>query len=124
MHADDPDPDTGPDSGGTPYWRLIAVLVSTLPLTPPLAMRLYRAALDLHRDQEEVQVIVGDLGQGEVRRLGRELVSGAIAGPGFEAELETASGSGRVRFIVTSEGIESGEEREQARDAARRRLMN
>ena len=115
MKTDDPDTDAPP-----PYWRLIAVLASTLPLTPPLAMRLYRAAFELHRDEQEVHLIVGDLGQGEVRRLGRELVIGAITGPGFEAEVETDSGSGRVRFIVTREGLETGEER----DEARRRMMN
>ena len=107
-------------SSRVPYWRLIAVLTSSCPLSSPLAMRLYRAALELHRDEEEVQVIRGDLGEGEVRRLGKEMVIGAIGGPGFEAEIDTGTGSGRVRFIVTREGLDEGEKS----DAARRALMN
>jgi hypothetical protein len=97
-------------SAEVPYWRLIAVLTSSVPLSPPLAMRLYGAAIDLHQTQTGVARIAGDLADGEVRRLGRELVIGAIGGPGFEAELETERGHGTVRFIVTREGLGEDEE--------------
>lgn len=88
-----------------PYWLLIAVLQSTVPLEPPLALRLYRSALELHRQREDVEKLTGDLALGEVRRLGRALVLGSISGPGFEAQLDTPRGSGTVRFILTRQGL-------------------
>jgi hypothetical protein len=88
-----------------PYWLLIAVLQSTVPLEPPLALRLYRSALELHRAGEDVEKLTGDLALGEVRRLGRSLVLGSISGPGFEAQLDTPRGSGTVRFILTRQGL-------------------
>lgn len=90
----------------TPYWLLIAVLQSTVPLEPALAMRLYQAALELHRTQGGVHKVTGDLGSGEVRRLGKRQLIGTISGPGFEAVLDTPRGSGMVRFVVTPEGLE------------------
>jgi hypothetical protein len=95
-----------------PYWRLIAVLFSSLPLSPPLAMRLYRAAVELHETHEEVARLTGELAMGEVRRLEGTQVLGSVTGPGFEAEVDTPEGSGRVRFIVTPQGLESDEERD------------
>ena len=86
-------------------WLLIAVLRSTVPLEPPLAMRLYSAALELHRRQGDIEKLSGDLALGEVRRLGRSLVIGSISGPGFEAQLDTARGSGQVSFILTRQGL-------------------
>jgi hypothetical protein len=88
------------------YWLLIAVLQSSVPLEPPLAMRLYRAACDLHRRREDVEKIAGDLAQGEVRRLGKNLLIGSISGPGFEAVVDTPRGSGSVRFVLTRQGLE------------------
>ncbi len=84
---------------------LIAVLFSTQPLSEALAVRLYRAALDLERSQRGVEKLSGDLALGEVRRLGRHLALGALTGPAFEAELETAKGAIRVRFIVTDRAL-------------------
>jgi hypothetical protein len=89
-----------------PYWRLIAVLFSSLPLSPPLAMRLYRAAVELHQTRDEVHRLTGDLAMGEVRRLQGTQVMGSVTGPGFEADVDTPEGKGRVRFIVTPQGLE------------------
>ena len=88
-----------------PEWKLIAVLFSKQPLTEPLAIRLYRAALELHHSQRGVEKLAGDLALGEVRRLGRHLALGALAGPAFEAELETATGANQVRFILTDRAL-------------------
>jgi hypothetical protein len=90
---------------------LIAVLQSTLPLEPALAMRLYHAALELHRESGATSTLTGDLAMGQVRRLGRELLIGTIGGPGFEAELDTPRGAGRVRFILTRQGLDEAQER-------------
>jgi hypothetical protein len=94
-----------------PYWTLIAVLFANLPLEQALAHRLYRAAIDLERRQADFEKLSGDLAMGQVRRLGKTMVLGSICGPAFEAELDTPSGSGKVRFLLTqqalaSEGIE------------------
>jgi len=93
------------------YWLLIAVLSSTLPLEPALAMRLYQAAVDLHQRQAGRTLLQGDLATGEVRRLGRDLLLGSVGGPGFEAELDTPRGHGRVRFILTRQGLHEAAER-------------
>jgi hypothetical protein len=90
----------------SPYWLLIAVLQSTIPLAEPLAMRLYQAAMDLHREERDRETLTGDLAMGTVTRLKKDLLLGSIGGPGFEAEIDTPSGSGRVRFILTREGLE------------------
>ena len=69
-------------------------------------MRLYQAAIDLHRRSEDLEKLNGDLAQGEVRRLGKNLLIGSISGPGFEALLDTPRGSGSVRFVLTRQGLE------------------
>jgi hypothetical protein len=84
---------------------LIAVLFSTRPLGEPLAIRLYRAALELERSQRGVEKLSGDLALGEVRRLGKHLALGSLTGPAFEAELETAAGASTVRFILTDRAL-------------------
>jgi len=94
-----------------PYWILISVLFSSLPLTPALATRLHQAALDLYRKDETVAPIVGDLAQGEVRSLGKDLILGTVGGPAFEADLETERGHGVVRFLLTRQGLELTGER-------------
>src|SRR5262245_596844 len=96
---------------GAAYWLLIAVLSSTLPLEPALAMRLYHAAVDLHLRQAGRSLLQGDLATGEVRRLGRDLLLGSVGGPGFEAELDTPRGHGSVRFILTRQGLDEATER-------------
>lgn len=93
-----------------PYWLLIAVLQSTIPLAQPLAMRLYVAALDLHRREAGSAKLTGDLAMGTVKRLGKDLLLGSIGGPGFEAEIDTPEGSGRVRFILTRQGLEQADD--------------
>jgi hypothetical protein len=105
------------------YWLLIAVLQSSVPLEQALAMRLYRAALDLHRTGEDLEKIAGDLAQGEVRRLGKNLLIGTLSGPGFEALVDTPRGSGSVRFILTRQGLEH-EGLGAGDEDARPRMMN
>jgi hypothetical protein len=90
----------------TPGWLLIAVLQSTVPLEQAVALRLYHAALSLHVESGAVQKIQGDLASGEVRRLGKTMLIGAIGGPAFEAALDTPRGSGTVRFVITPAGLE------------------
>ena len=100
------------DNSQIPYWRLIAVLASTMQLSSALAMRLYHAAVELHRTEGTVVKLTGDLGEGEVRDLKKDLILGAIVGPGFEAIVETPEGAGSVKFIVTREGLGEAEEKE------------
>jgi hypothetical protein len=97
-----------------PYWRLISILFSSFPLTPQLATRLYRTAFDLYRSDGGVASLSGDsdvIVSGEMRNLKQELTLGTIAGPAFEAHVDTERGSGTVRFLVTHEGIELMSER-------------
>ena len=72
-------------------------------------MRLYQAALELHRETGDVQKLTGDLAMGLVKRLGKDLLIGSIGGPGFEAEIATPQGEGKVRFILTRHGLEREE---------------
>jgi hypothetical protein len=90
----------------TPYWLLIAVLRSTVPLEPALAMRLYHSAIELERSGTGSEQLSGDLAMGQLRRLGKHIALGSITGPGFEAELDTPRGAGVVRFVVTRQGLE------------------
>ncbi len=84
---------------------LIAVLFSTMALSEALSVRLYRAAIALETEGRGVEKLTGELALGEVRRLGKTMALGALVGPAFEAELETPSGSGRVRFLVTEQAL-------------------
>ena len=87
-------------------WLLIAVLESTFPLEEAVTLRLYHAAMTLHAEAGSVEKIQGDLMNGQVRRLGKTMLLGAIGGPAFEADLDTPRGSGHVRFVLTPEGLE------------------
>ena len=89
-----------------PYWVLISVLFSSQPLTPPLAMTLHQAALELYRTDGTVSEVAGDLISGKVRNLRKNVLLGHIAGPAFEAEIETERGAGMVRFLLTRQGLE------------------
>ena|SRR5215211_2685216 len=89
-----------------PYWVLISVLFSSQPLTPPLAMTLHQAALELYRSDGSVSDVAGDLLTGRVRNLHKDVLLGHIAGPAFEADIETERGSGMVRFLLTRQGLE------------------
>jgi hypothetical protein len=100
-----------------PYWLLISVLFSTVPLSEALAMRLHHAALDLYQRNDGVAKLQGELAQGEVRNLKKDLLLGTLGGPGFEANVDTERGSGVVRFLLTRQGIEMMAERETPRAA-------
>ncbi len=101
-------------------WTLISVLLSTIPLEASLAATLHQAALDLYRRDAGVQPVAGDVMTGRVVNLRKTLQLGAISGPAFEATLETARGSGIVRYLLTSQGLEH--EGLAARSPARRFL--
>lgn len=81
------------------------MLFSSMALSDALAHRLYRAAIALETEQRGVEKLSGDLALGEVRRLGKTLALGSLTGPAFDAELDTPSGSGRVRFLVTEQAL-------------------
>lgn len=93
-----------------PYWLLIAVLASNLPLRPEVTMRLFQAAYRLHKRQENVERINGDFLTGKVVRLQRDMALGSVAGPAFEADISTPQGEGRVNFLLTRQGLELADE--------------
>lgn len=87
-------------------WTLISVLLSTIPLEASLAATLHHAAVELYRKDAGVQRVGGDVATGRVVNLRKTLQLGAISGPAFEATLETARGSGIVRYLLTTQGLE------------------
>jgi hypothetical protein len=89
-----------------PYWVLISILFSSVPMSPPLARDLHRTAYDLYRRDEALGQVECGLARGEVENLRRDMMVGAIGGPAFEARLETERGAGKVRFLLTRPGIE------------------
>ena len=96
-------------SDSPPYWRLIAVLFSSFPLTAELARRLHRCAYELHRSDRDGVEIEDDpdlIVSGHVRNLKQAVALGTITGPSFEADIETERGKGIVRFLLTHQGIE------------------
>jgi hypothetical protein len=103
----------------TPYWHLISVLFSSVPLTPALATTLHQAAYDLYSRDAAAGPVAGDIVSGLVRNLRKEMLLGTIAGPAFEAELETARGPGKVRFLLTRQGLELMKQRGPERPARR-----
>jgi hypothetical protein len=108
-----------------PYWLLISVLFSSFPLTPALAMTLHQAAYDLYESGEGSGEVAGDIVSGRVRNLRKDMLLGTIGGPAFEAELETERGAGKVRFLLTREGLELMKERRRpARAAKKPRYVN
>lgn len=90
----------------TPYWVLLSVLFSSVPLTPSLAMTLHQAAYDLFRRGAGSTEVAGDVLQGRVTNLRKHVVLGEITGPAFEADLDTERGKGRVRFLLTRQGLD------------------
>ena len=94
-----------------PYWYLISVLFSSVPLTPSLAMSLYQVARGLYRDDQAAGEVWEELAQGKVRNLRKAFAVGSIAGPGLQSDVETERGKGRVRFLLTREGVEQATER-------------
>lgn len=93
-------------SDAPPYWQLIAVLFSSQPLSPALAMTLHQAAFDLYREGGGRREVLGDLVRGEVRSLQKDMLLGTIGGPAFEATVETERGTHSVRFLLTRKGLE------------------
>jgi hypothetical protein len=94
------------DDEAPPYWTLISVLFSSIPLSPTLAMYLHETACDLYRRDEASAALAGDMLDGRLRSLKKKVLMGTIGGPLFEAEIETERGSGKVRFLVTDAGLE------------------
>lgn len=91
----------------SPGWTLISVLFSTVPLSSSVAATLHQAALELYRSDRPSSEVAGDLLSGRVVNLKKTLQLGAISGPAFEARLETARGSGTVRYLLTTQGLEA-----------------
>ncbi len=87
-------------------WTLISVLFSSIPMGPSLAATLHQTALALYRDDKAVGQVSGDTLSGQVVNLKRSMHLGTIAGPAFEAKLETERGSGTVRYLLTRQGLE------------------
>jgi hypothetical protein len=87
-------------------WTLISVLFSNVPLEAGLAATLHQTALELYRTDGAMQQVAGDALSGRVVNLKKTLQLGAISGPAFEATLETARGSGKVRYLLTTQGLE------------------
>jgi hypothetical protein len=95
-------------SDDSPEWVLISILFSSIRLTSALAMALQRGAFDLYRrDELEGSVESNEEAvQGRITNLKREMVLGNLSGPAFEAQLDTAHGSGHVRFLLTRPGLD------------------
>ena len=94
------------DEASPPYWVLISVLFSSVQLTPSLAMSLHQIAYSLYQTDTSAGEVMEELARGQVRNLRKHMVLGEIAGPAFEAELETERGPGTVRFLLTRQGLE------------------
>ncbi len=87
-------------------WTLISVLFSSIPLSASLAATLHEVAVDLYREDAAMSPVAGDVVSGRVVNLKKSFALGAITGPAFEARLETARGSGTVRYLLTRQGLE------------------
>lgn len=102
-----------------PTWLLISVLFSSVPLTPALAATLHATAYDLYVHDAGAKTVAGDLVSGRVRNLRKDMLLGTIGGPAFEAELETERGPGKVRFLLTRQGLDSMGATRPSRSASR-----
>ncbi len=105
-------------------WKLISVLFSTFPLEASLAATLHEAALDLYRRDAGFGPVAGDVVSGRVVNLRRSMALGALAGPAFEAVLDTARGSGTVRYLLTQDGLDLSGAAPPARRPVRRTDVN
>ena len=94
-----------------PYWVLMSVLFTSQPLSSSLAMTLHQAAYELYQRNDSVQEVLGDLVHGKVKNLKKDMMLGTIGGPAFEADIETERGSGKVRFLLTRQGLDLMEAR-------------
>ncbi len=107
-----------------PSWLLISVLFSSFPITPALAVTLHETAYDLYTRDAGAKRVAGDLVSGRVRNLRKDLLLGTIGGPAFEAELETERGPGKVRFLLTRQGIELMDEFQPGAAGKKPRYLN
>lgn len=89
-----------------PSWVLISVLFSSFPMDEGLATALHRIALELYTRGDSVGELDWGLAHGQVKNSRKSASIGTIAGPVFEAEMETERGKGEVRFILTRQGLE------------------
>ncbi len=108
----------------TPYWVLLSVLFSNVPLTPSLAMTLHQAAYDLFQRGAESTEVAGDILHGRVTNLRKHVVLGEITGPAFEADLDTERGKGHVRFLLTRQGLDLMADRPRVGPRAPKPFMN
>ena len=99
-------PAVGTASASERAWTLISVLFSNVPLEAAVAATLHETALELYRTDGAVQRVAGDALSGRVVNLRKTLQLGAISGPAFEATLETPRGSGKVRYLLTTQGLD------------------
>jgi hypothetical protein len=108
-----------------PGYTLISVLFSTFPLEQSLAATLHQAAVELYQRDEGFGPVAGDVVSGRVVNLKKSFSLGGISGPGFEAELDTARGSGKVRYLLTRQGLDlMGVAAPVPRTAGRREYLN
>lgn len=114
-----------PQHDAPPGYTLISVLFSTFPLEQSLAATLHQAAVELYRRDEGFGPVAGDVVSGRVVNLKKSLSLGSISGPAFEAELDTARGSGKVRYLLTRQGLElMGVPEPAPRASPRRQWLN
>jgi len=100
----------------TPYWLLISVLASTVPLSEDASLSLYDAACEMVAAKQEHAEIRSGVVTGTIRNLGKDVLIGTLSGPLFEADVVAAGTSGHVRFLVTRQGLAI---REQGRPTRR-----
>ena len=105
-------------------WTLISILFSTFPLERSLAALLHQAAVDLYQRDVGMGPVAGDIVSGRVVNLKKSLSLGAITGPAFEAEIDTARGSGKVRYLLTRQGLEAMGVEGPTTRKAKRDLLN
>lgn len=106
-----------------PYWVLISVLFSSVPLTAALAMSLHQVAFELYQSGDSEGAVDQPLAHGVVRNARRDAMLGTSGGPMFEAELETERGKAEVRFLLTRQGLALMLQRAEAAPASRS-MMN
>ena len=94
------------DDDNIPYWVLISVLFSSVPLTSQLAMSLHQVAFELYKSGDGEGAVDQPMAHGVVRNTKRDALLGTSGGPMFEAELETERGKAEVRFLLTRQGLE------------------
>ena len=115
--------DDGSEDERPPFWLLISVLFSSVPLQDAAAWTLYDAAIDLIHAGEGEATLHSEAVSGTLRNLSKHVVMGSIGGPAFEAEISTPEHKeASVRFLVTSQGVDLGEARRRRRPRAKRHL--